>query len=155
MNLNQINNNRIININENNIKKIPKIHSCSQVFDNDYRAQRLFDNKSYYCSKYPNNQFIIFDYENEHFFKGFTFFYPETRYKSCRPKNYKITILDKDLSIINIFNFVNNDRYRITEKHELNSKGRYIRFDFIDNHGGEWIIIEKLEFDVDFILSIQ
>ena len=74
VNLNQINNNRIININENNIKKIPKIHSCSQVFDNDYRAQRLFDNKSYYCSKYPNNQFIIFDYENEHFLKDLHFF---------------------------------------------------------------------------------
>ena len=147
------NNNININININEIRRIPNIDSASPTLWG-YEPEKLFVKNYYYCSKYPNNQFIVFDYKKEIFFKGFTLLF-HSEYKSCRPKNYKITILNNEKSIINIFAFTILDRNCKNKEHKLNNRGRYIRFDFIDNFGGNWIIIKNLQIDIDFIYSVQ
>ena len=158
---------QIKNIKEINIKKndviIPKIDSCSEVYSSDYDASKLFSNDAlfsndiysyYYCSKNPSNQFIIFDCTNEYYFNSFQITYL-SRKKDCKPKNFQVSILDYNKNIINIYNFVNKDINSLSEEYILKNKGRYLKFDLIDNYGGNYIIIKNLKFYANPIDSIQ
>ena len=160
---NEIKNNHKENIKEIIIRKmgviIPKIDSFSEVYSNDYEPSTLFSKESdlfsyYYCSKKSSNAFIIFDCINEYFIQYFTLkFLP--RKENCRPKNFKVSILDDEKKAINSFTFINDKIESLAVSHYLNGKGRFLKFDLIDNHGGDYIIIKNLQLTVQLLDSIE
>ena len=105
---NHENTTNIINNNNNKIiikeEKNPKIIESSEAYDKDYTPDKLFKDKTtrYYCTKSPNNQFIILDYGTENYIKGITIYYLND-YARCKPKQYKISILGEGKSTINVF----------------------------------------------------
>ena len=74
-------------------------------------------------------------------------------YIDCKPKNLKITILNEKKNIVNIYSFCNEEKL-VEGKYEINNKGRYIKIDFLDNFGGNYIIIKQLTINVDCIHSV-
>ena len=160
---NEIKNNYKENIKEIIIRKngviTPKIDSFSEVYSKDYEPSKLFSEERnllgyYYCSKNSSNAFIIFDCLNEYFFKYFTItFLP--RKENCRPKNFKVSILDDEKNTINSFTFINDTIESLVITYYLKNKGRFLKFDLIDNHGGDYIIIKNLKLNVVLLDSIE
>ena len=154
---NEINIKKNKNIKKINIKKneliIPFIEDSSEVYSKDYDASKLFsEDNYYYCSKNNSKQFIIFDCKTEYYFNDFTIKYLSK--KDCQPKNFIVTILDNKKNIINIHKFCNENNNKLENTYEIQNKGRYMKFDILDNFGGDYIIIKKLIFYVDIIDSI-
>ena len=154
---NEINIKKNKNIKKINIKKneliIPFIEDSSEVYSKDYDASKLFsEDNYYYCSKNNSKQFIIFDCKTEYYFKSFKITYYSKN--NCQPKNFIVTILDNKKKIINIHKFCNENNDELENTYEIQNKGRYIKFDILDNFGGDYIIIKKLKFNVYIIDSI-
>jgi len=144
-----------------NANIIPKINDCSEVYSQNYDASNLFSNDEddddiinyYYCSKYPSNQYIIFEFIEEYFLGSFEMIYL-SRKKECKPKNIKVTIFDNNKNITKILEFINNDIDSLSNKYILKNKGKYLRVDFINNFGGDYIIIKKINFYANPIDSV-
>ena len=160
--INQINQNQMIKkitIKEN-ANNLPKIIDYSEVYNSNYSPLNLFVNNNddfysyYYCSKNPSNQYIVFEFIDEYFIGSFEIFYL-SRYKKCKPKNFKVSILDNNKNIIKICEFINNDNNSLSHEYNLKNKGRYLRFDLIDNYGGDYIIIKKINIYANPIDSVQ
>ena len=151
--------NKKIKIKEN-ANKLPKIIYYSEVYNQNYGPSNLFANDDdnpysyYYCSKKPSNQYIEFEFIDEYFIGSFEIIYLY-RYKECKPKHFKVTILDNNKNIKKICEFINDDIDSLSHEYNLKNKGRYLRFDLIDNHGGDYIIIKKIDFYANPIDSVQ
>ena len=104
--------------------------------------------------KKKSDEYILFDCLNEYFLREFEIIFLP-RKKECRLKNFNVTILDKDKKVVNIFHFINNDIELISNTFELRAKGRYLKFDLINNYGGDYIIIKKLTLEVCSIDIIE
>ena len=143
-----------------NANKLPKIIDFSEVYSKNYEPSNLFVNNdedfytNYYCSKNPSNQYIVFEFIDEYFIGSFEIFYLSRR-KKCKPKNFKVTILDNNKNIIKIFEFINDDIKSLSHEYNLKNKGKYLRFDLIDNYGGAYIIIKKINFYANPVDSVQ
>ena len=127
------------------------IDSFSSCYDRKYKPECLFLENSYYCSKTRENEFIVFKFEKEYFFKGFDIKIHED-YLDARPKNLKVSILDKKkrLTANCDYYFVNEDFDKNLIKHcYLNAKGMYLKFDFLDNLDDKYIILERINFYVE------
>ena len=90
-------------------------------------------------------QYIVFDCGNEYFFNSFQIIYLSRKFQ-CKPKHFIVSILDKYKCVVNIFKFENKDINISSEEYTLKNKGRYIRFDLLDNYGGDYFIIKNLKF---------
>ena len=76
------------------------------------------------------------------------------KYIESRLKKFRITVLDENLKIINYMDFtIENKDYDIVEGY-INENGVYLRFDFIDNFGEEYICIDEIKFFADETYSI-
>jgi len=76
------------------------------------------------------------------------------QYIESRPKKFRITVLDKNLKIINYMDFINEKKdYDIIEGY-INENGAYLRFDFIANFGEDYICIDEIIFFADGTYSI-
>ena len=142
---------------------IPKIDNCSEVYSQNYDASKLFSNDvlfsndfygHYYCSKNNMKQYIVFDCGNEYFFNSFQIIYL-SRKNNCKPKHFIVSILDKYKNVVNIFKFENKNINIESEEYNLKNKGRYIRFDLLDNYGGNYFIIKNLKFYANPIDSVE
>ena len=142
-----------LNIVSNNLHVITSaiIDSFSSCYDRKYKPECLFLENSYYCSKTRENEFIVFKFEKEYFFKGFDIKIHED-YLDARPKNLKVSILDKKKRLTANYDyyFVNEDFDKNLIKHcYLNAKGMYLKFDFLDNLDDKYIILERINFYVE------
>ena len=133
---------------------IPKIDSFSEVKSRNYEPSKLLDEKDYYCSRNPSNEFIIFDFLNEYFFNGFKMTFL-LKNENCRPNYFIVSILDDKKNVKNIFPFFNDNIQSLSREYDLKNKGRYLKFDFKNNYGGKYIIIKHLEFYTEPIDSVQ
>ena len=156
---NNINEN-ISNINElNSIKNsiiIPTKYIFSSVYNNDnknYGVNNLFFGSYYFCTQSNINEFIEFDFKNEYFFKNCKFKFYKNYYYESRFKKIKIIFLDNKKNIIRTYEKENEnkkDEYFIVNF--FSTKGRYIKFEFIENFGEKYFIIDKMEFFIDEII---
>ena len=133
---------------------IPKIDSFSEVYSRKYEPSKLFIEKDYYCSKTPLNNFIIFDFLNEYFFNGFRLIFLSSN-ENCRPKNIIVSILDDKKDVIKDFKFINDNIRFLSRDYIINYKCRYLKFDFKDNFGGDYIIINNIMFYASPIDSVE
>ena len=154
-------NNNDIRINQINLQLdnqseiIPPISEFSSIYNNDYKVQNLFvENNYYYCSKNNKNESLLFDFEKEYCFNRIVILYID-RFKKERLKQFKIVIGDKDKR------WVHTQEYSIDRMEDnylyisLNNKGRYIKFELLENFGGYYFIIGRMQFFVEQIYSIQ
>ena len=134
----------------------PSIDSYFSTYSDYYKANNLFINTDYYyCSKSNNNdEYLMFDFEKEYWFQkiviNFYDKYPENKIKS-----YNIMIYEQKKRIID--NFEVRDLKRSLKCHyfTLLYKFRYIKFELIENHGGNFFIIKYIVFIPDDIYSIK
>ncbi len=70
-------------------------------------------------------------------------------YKDSRPKKFNLTILDNKERPINIYNFTNDNINNYSIIIILNNKGKFLRFDFLENFGGKYFCIERMHIYVD------
>ena len=126
----------------------PKKIKHSGIYDDWYHPKNLFIEKSYYCSKKGTKQYIEFEFDDEYYFLKFEIIFHE-KYNDCIPNYYSIKINDFKKRRINslvyetkknVLNYIEN----------IDEKCKYIRFNFNDNYGGDFIIIKKMKF---FIIS--
>ena len=159
LNYNNINEN-ISNISElNSIKNsiiIPNIYTFSSVYNNDnknYGVNNLFFGSYYFCTQSNINEFIEFDFKTEYFFKNCKIKFYKNYYYESRFKKIKIIFLDSEKKIIRTYEIKNEnkkDEYFIVNF--FNTKGRYIKFEFLENFGEKYFIIDKMEFFIDEII---
>ena len=139
------NNKKIINglkILKKNV--IIKIIEHSGLYSDSYHPLNLFNNSSYYyCSNRGANQFFELDFSNEYFLLKYDITYNNSN-KNCIPKKYIVQIYDNKKREINKFEFINTEKKNETRK--INEMARYIRFNFLENFGGNYIIIQKMNF---------
>ena len=96
----------------------------------------------------------MFDFEKEYWFQqiviNFYDKYPENKIKS-----YNIMIYDQKKRIID--NFKVRDLESCLKKYSFSLfyKFRYIKFELIENHGGNFFIIKNIVFIPDDIYSIK
>ena len=126
----------------------PETCSSSGVYSSDYDESQLFSDNSYYCSTKGSNQFLFFDFDDEYYFTKVEIIYHSDYLKSS-PKNYSVEIFDKKKRKINSYKLCNKNNK--SEFIYLNEKGKYIKFNFVDNYGGNYIIINKIKFYVSII----
>ena len=130
----------------------PKIYSSSGCYSSDYDESKLFSDDSYYCSQKGSQQFLFFDFDDEYYFDKVEIIYHKDYPKSC-PKKYSIDIFDKKKRKINTYE-INNNNLK-SEFIYLNEKGKFIKFNFLENNGGDYIIINNIYFYVNMIFIID
>ena len=158
----KINENNII-IDEINLIKdnksssiTPSIDSYFSTYSDYYNPNNLFINTDYYyCSKSNNNdEYLMFDFEKEYWFQkiviNFYDKYPENKIKS-----FNIIIYDQKKRIID--NFKVRDLESCLKKYSFSLfyKFRYIKFELVENHGGNYFIIKNIVFIPDDFYSIK
>ena len=158
----KINENNII-IDEINLIKdnksssiTPSIDSYFSTYSDYYNPNNLFINTDYYyCSKSNNNdEYLMFDFEKEYWFQkiviNFYDKYPENKIKS-----FNIIIYDQKKRIID--NFKVRDLESCLKKYSFSLfyKFRYIKFELLENHGGNYFIIKNIVFIPDDFYSIK
>ena len=135
-------------------KKTVKIINYSPIYDTEYGPKMLFnDNESYYCSSTGTKHYFLLDFLNEYYFLDFHITFHED-YKTCIPKTYSIQVYDEKKRQTNEIVYITDerimdisDKQKLCEDKKINEKCRYIRFNFIDNFGGNFIIINKIGFN--------
>ena len=152
-------NNLIINeinlIQDNNSEIVPPSSSYFSAYDDEYRPNKLFIENDYYCSKSNgNNENIMFDFEKEYWFNKVIVEYVD-KYKTSRIKNLNVLIYDNKKRFIDKFVYNNINQDLNSFNFILNSKCRYIKFEFIENYGGDYFIIGKIRFNTEEIYSIN
>ena len=130
------------------------IINYSKLYSGSYHPSNLFNYLSdyYYCSEGPSAYFEI-DFSYEFFISKIEFYYNDS-YLDCIPKNYNIQIYDNKKREINRFDFKNIAKVT-NETREINEMGRYMRFNFIDNFGGNYIIIKRIYFKYNKFYDIS
>ena len=152
-------NNLIINeinlIQDNNSEIVPPSSSYFSAYDDEYTPNKLFIENDYYCSKSNgNNENIMFDFEKEYWFNKVIVEYVD-KYKTSRIKNLNVLIYDNKKRFIDKFVYNNINQDLNSFNFALNSKCRYIKFEFIENYGGDYFIIGKIRFNTEEIYSIN
>jgi len=153
---NNINNENImkINLSKDAEKVIIFIFNFSSCYDNKYHPEKLFTKESYYCSKSNSNEFITFNYKEEYYFNRFKMNFLDD-YKDSRPKKFNITILDNKERPIKTYNFINDNIDNKSFEKNLNIKGKFLKFDFLENFGGKYFCIERMNIYVNNAYSIK
>ncbi len=112
------------------------------------------DNESYYCSSSGTKHYFLLDFLQEYYFLDFHIIFHED-YKTCIPKTYTIQVYDEKKRQTNEIIYITDDKIlqiydkqKLCDDKKINEKCRYIRFNFIDNFGGEYIIINKIGFNL-------
>ena len=152
--------NESVHINEINLIKdnkseiIPPSSTYSSIYDEDYTPKNLFIEKEYYCSKSNNNEFIQFDFQKDYCFNKIVVSYID-KYKKGRLKKFNIIYLDKKMRVVDKFECSNIDMELDNFTLSINSKGRYIKFEFLENFGENYFVIGKINFFVDEVYSIK
>ena len=129
-----------------------KIISSSDCFNRKYNCSMMFEDKSYFCSLDKKNFYFVLDFLEEYYFLSFKIIFHE-EYKNCIPKIYTIQVYDdKNKEINEILYETKNDI--LEENKKIDEKARYIRFNFIENFGGNYFIIKNIYFNFRFIDDI-
>ena len=134
----------------------PSIDSYFSVYNYYYTPKNLFINTNYYyCSKSnSNNEYLKFDFKKEYWFKKIVIkFY--TKYPENRIKYFNILIYDQKNRIIETFQRLYSNMDSESFSYTLNYKFRYIKFELLNNHGGNYYIIKNIEFIPENIYSIK
>ena len=147
---------RIILKSDNDSEIHPKIHDYSSFYSEDYKPNKLFEEKEYYCSKAKANEFITFKFDKEYSFCKISITFPD-RYKKARLKQYKISVYDLNGNFLEDNNFTNYSNEYETIFIHLDFKGAYLKFEFLSNFGEDYFCIQKIQFyaDITHTVSIQ
>ena len=130
------------------IIKIPNEYECSPYYknDSDYSPSSLFsDNSYFYNSTKGNEHYIEFEFDKEYFFSDVKMTFVE-KYKDCIPYIISLQIFDNKKRVINE-NVITTKNDKLSFNIIINEKARYMKFSFLGNYGGEYIIIKKMEFN--------
>ena len=152
--------NENVHINEINLIKdneseiIPPSSTYSSIYNEDYSPKNLFIENEYYCSKSNNNEFIQFDFQKEYCFNKIVVTYID-KYTKGRLKKFNIIYLDKKMRVVDKFECNNKDKELDYFTLSINVKGRYIKFEFLENFGENYFVIGKINFFVDEVYSIK
>ena len=139
---------------DNKSEIIPPQSEFSSVYNNDYKVENLFLEKDYYCSKTNKNESILFDFEKEYYFKSINISYID-KYKKGRLKKFNLIILDKEKRLINKIDY-SVDKLECNNLNvPADNKGRYLKFEFLENFGEEYFVIGKMKFLVEQTYSIN
>jgi hypothetical protein len=160
---NLINNNEMrrtqINLNYDyeNLEIIPKDISCSSTYDSSYCPQNLFKSYSYYCSETNKNEYILFDFEREYCFRKIILTYNDIHdpYKKARLKKFKVIIMDRNKAQIYAKEFTREKISEMQYEFEVEGKGRYIKFELLENFGEDYFTIGGLKFFLRQTYSLQ
>ena len=110
--------------------------------------------ESYFCSKTNSNVYITFDYQEEYFFSGFKMTFLDF-YQKARPKIFNVIILDNKKIPINTYNFTNNNINNRYFENNLNNKGRFLKYEFLENFGEKYFCIERMYIYINNTYSIE
>ena len=133
---------------------IPNEYYYSEIYSNEYHPGNLFkENSDYYCSRKGVEHFIEFDFSQEYYFLDFKMVF-RRKFKECIPKLFSIIIYDNKKRMVNELLYVTENN-EIEVQKSINEIGRYIRFNFIENFGGDYIIIKNIYFRTPLIDNIK
>ena len=121
-------------------------YDCSPYYknDSDYSPSVLFSDKShYYNSAKVNEHYIEFEFDKEYFFSDVKMEFVE-KYKNCIPYIISLQIFDNKKRMTNE-NVITVENDKLICNIIINEKARYIKFSFIGNYGGEYIIIKRMK----------
>ena len=96
----------------------------------------------------------MLDFSQEYYFTGFEILFSQTYY-NCKPKTYKVQTFDNKKRITNEFTFINEKKDKLKKIIELNKQARYLKFNFNENFGGEYFVIRKIYFFIEFLEYIE
>ena len=125
-----------------------KVIECSAFYENKekYGPSMLFRKESYYCSSEGTVHFFELDFLKEYFFFGFRIEF-HGGFIECIPKNYNIQLYDEKKRAIRELAFTSDIKH-LYENKIIDEKARYIRFIFINNFDGKYIIIKRIKFTI-------
>ena len=132
---------------------IPITSKIMGIYGEDYLPSMMFNSDSYYCSKKSYDQHFEFDFKKEYYFLQIEMIFHED-YKDCMPRTYTIQFFDKNKTEINEYIFVNDNKKNLKVINDMNESARFMRFNFIDNFGGEYIIIKNMKFKTSELYDI-
>jgi len=130
------------------IIKIPYQYECSPYYKNDYdySPSSLFsDNSYFYNSSKGNEHYIEFEFDKKYFFSDIKMTFID-KYKDCIPYIISLQLFDNKKRMINE-RVITTQNDKLSFNIIINEKARYIKFSFLENYGGEYIIIKRIEFN--------
>ena len=93
------------------------------------------------------------EFSQEYYFLNIQMIFHK-KYKNCIPKNYYIHLYDDKFRIIDNFKFTSEDD-SLEKIIDLKRNARYIKFTFTGTLGGEYIIIERMKFNICSLYNIK
>ena len=143
-------------IKDNNSENTPSKNLYHSTYSDSYTPKNLFiQNNYYYCSKSnKNDEYLMFDFENEYWFNKVVITYID-KYQDDRIKSCNIIIYDQKKRIIKNIQLRDLKMDLKSFPVDLNYKFRFIKFELLENHGGNYFIIKNIEFSSDETYSIK
>jgi hypothetical protein len=156
------NNNNIINLNINlkrdinSVEIFPEIYNYSSCYGNDYKPEKLLndDDDDYYCTRNNRNEFISFKFLEEYYFNMIYITFTRS-YRKSKLKKFKISFYDINRSFLRSYDYTNDEEDSVKKIYEINDKGAYLRFYFLQNFGEDYFCIKRIQFFADITHSIK